>query len=113
MLESITTWFKDLFQGIWDAFVAFWVNIVLTLFDMIKDVFFFIIDNVLDLAISALGAIGSGLSAMNPAQYISAIPPDVQNIIGLIRVGEAVAIIVTAILIRFALQTIPFVRWGS
>jgi len=113
MLKDITDWFKNLFQSFWDALVQIIINLVLTIFDMLKDVFFFIFDLILDLAISILGSAGEGLSAMNPAQYISQIPPEVSNILGLVRVGEAIGIIVIAITIRMALQLIPFVRLGS
>ncbi len=41
------------------------------------------------------------------------IPPEAVNMLGLIKVPQAIAIIVAALVIRFTLQTIPFVRWGS
>lgn len=113
MLSKFTSWLGQLFSNIWNALVEFIKNFLLTLFDALKDIFYFIVDNVLDLAITLISAAGEGLDALNPAQYISQIPPDVANIIGLIRIGEAITIIVTAIIIRFALQLIPFTRLGS
>lgn len=49
----------------------------------------------------------------NPAQYINGLPGDFVNMIGLIRVGEALAIILAAILIKLTLQIIPMTRLGS
>jgi hypothetical protein len=54
-----------------------------------------------------------GFALFNPAQYVSALPADVVNMVGLIRVGEALAIILAAILIKLTLQIIPFTRLGS
>lgn len=52
-------------------------------------------------------------AALNPAQYVSSLPPDIVNMVGLIRVGEALAIILAAIGIKLLLQIIPFTRLGS
>lgn len=84
---------------------------VLTVFDMLKDVFFWIIDTVLGFVMVLLGSLD--FSAFNPAAYIAAIPADITNVLGLIGLGEATAIIVFAIGIRIVLQLIPFTRLGS
>lgn len=52
-------------------------------------------------------------TALNPAQYISGAPADLVNVIGLLRVGEALAIILAAISIKLLLQLVPFTRLGS
>ncbi|GAA7764753.1 hypothetical protein RN01_02215 [Cupriavidus sp. SHE] len=52
-------------------------------------------------------------AALNPAQYISAAPPELVNMIGLMRVGEGLAMILAAIGIKLVLQLIPFTRLGS
>lgn len=54
-----------------------------------------------------------GFALFNPAQYINGLPGDFVNMIGLIRVGEALAILLAAILIKLTLQIIPFTRLGS
>ncbi|CAG2149907.1 DUF2523 family protein [Ralstonia mannitolilytica] len=50
---------------------------------------------------------------LNPAQYIAGMPPELVNMLGLIRLGEALAIILAAIGIKLVLQVIPFTRLGS
>lgn len=66
-----------------------------------------------------MGVVLSGLpgpdafAALNPAQYINGAPADLVNMIGLVRVGEALAIILAAIGIKLVLQVIPFTRLGS
>ncbi|CAG2143001.1 DUF2523 family protein [Cupriavidus plantarum] len=52
-------------------------------------------------------------ASLNPAQYLSGAPADLVNVVGLLRVGEGLAIILAAIGIKLALQVIPFTRLGS
>lgn len=52
-------------------------------------------------------------AALNPAQYINAAPSELVNMIGLMRIGEGLAMILAAIGIKLALQLIPFTRLGS
>lgn len=54
-----------------------------------------------------------GFALFNPAQYVNGLPADLVNMIGLVRVGESLAIILAAILIKLTLQIIPFTRLGS
>jgi hypothetical protein len=70
-------------------------------------------EQMLQLVASILNSITFDFSAFNPGQYISGLPADVVNMLGLIRVGESLAIIVSAIIIRVTLQLIPFTRLGS
>lgn len=52
-------------------------------------------------------------AALNPAQYINGAPAELVNMMGLMRIGEALAIILAAIGIKLVLQVIPFTRLGS
>ena len=79
-----------------------------------KDVFFFIVETFLGLASAALGALGSMFTSLpSLATYIADVPVDMLNMIGLIRLPEALAIIISALGIRILLQVIPFTRLGS
>jgi hypothetical protein len=64
-------------------------------------------DSVLGPADSILSSIGTGSLAVPviPAQYAW--------ILGATGMAQAVAIIAGAMLVRFTLQSVPFVRWGS
>lgn len=99
-------------QSVWENFVQMIQALVATLMDMLKDLFIFLFSLVMELGIAILNGIGSAMS-WNPSTYISALPPEVTNIIGLIGVGEAITIIGGAILIRLTLQLVPFTRLGS
>lgn len=70
-------------------------------------------EQVLLLTISILDGLNLDFSVFNPAAYVSGLPADTVNMLGLIRVPEALAIILSAIVIRITLQLIPFTRLGS
>lgn len=89
--------------------VAFFV----ALWDIFKDIFSWLFDQLLSIAVSAVSAVDvSAMQGLN-GQGWGALPAEVLNILQLIGVGTAIAIISSAIAVRFALQLIPFVRLGS
>lgn len=101
-ISAVVAWVGQLWSS---AFVALW--------DLVKDAFSFVFDQVLGVAVAALS--GIDVSAMNglSAQGWGALPAELINILGLIGVGTAISIITAAIGIRLLLQLIPFVRLGS
>jgi len=113
-------------QKIWDAisavydfitgFPQFIIDVVKKLitsfFTMLKDLFIWILKQLFDLVISVLNAFDLS-SVQNAIAGYGTLPADIVNILGLCGVGDALAIIVGAIIIRFLLQLIPFVRLGS
>lgn len=99
-IAAVAKWFGDLFVAV---FVALW--------DMVKDGFSWLFEQVMDVAIDAASTIDvSGISA---AGGWGSLPAEVINILALIGVGEATTIIVAAIGVRLVLQLIPFTRLGS
>ena len=96
----------------WDAIKLFLKNCLLTILDLFKELFMWLFDSLLSLATTALDGLGSYLD-FNPAEYISALPPEVTNYMGLIGVNTAVSIIISAVILRMILQLIPFTRLGS
>lgn len=106
-------WLSDWLQDIWDSFENWGKSLLLTVWDMLKDFLIFLLEFLLEVAVLILEGLGTLFDSLNLAQYISAIPPDVQNIMGLIGLGQAMGIIVTSLVIRIMLQLIPFVRLGS
>lgn len=101
---ALATWFGSLAVAV---FAAAW------LFG--KDLVCWAFESVLKLTQTILSALPGtdAFAALNPASYINAAPADLVNMIGLMRVGEALAIILAAIGIKLALQVIPFTRLGS
>lgn len=96
------TWVGSLFVAV---FVALW--------DIFKDIFSWLFEQILTIAVSAVSAVDvSGMQGLS-GQGWGALPAEVLNILQLIGVGSAIGIISSAIAVRFALQLIPFVRLGS
>ena len=99
-LSAILGWFGSLFVAV---FVALW--------DMITDVFCWVLEQLFSVVTSALQAADFngfvGYSAGNT------LPAEIGNVLSLLGVGTAITIIVLAITIRLGLQLIPFVRLGS
>lgn len=99
-LTDILKWISDLFIAV---FVA--------LFDLVKDGFSWLFEQMLEIVIDALEGIDvSGISA---AGGWGDLPAEVLNILALLGVAQAVSIIIASIGIRLVLQIIPFVRLGS
>lgn len=99
-IVDVIKWFADIFIAVFKA-----------LWDLVTDLFSWIFDQLMSLVVSALSAIDLvGLNNYNPQTGFTS---EMLNIMGLIGLGEASAIIVTAIGIRLILQLIPFTRLGS
>ena len=99
-ISAVLGWFSDLAIAV---FVAAW--------DFITDGFAWAFEQILKVAVSALTVID--FSALANYSAGATLPASIMNILGLLGVGTAIAIIVAAITIRLGLQLIPFVRLGS
>jgi len=88
LLNLIYCWLIDLLAKLMDLGLAAW-------------------DSVLSPADAILASIGTGGLA------VPIIPNEYAWILGATGMSQAVAIIATALGIRFILQSVPFVRWGS
>lgn len=85
-------------------------RVFLDLWNIITDLFCWLLESALSLAAGALSTISI---PFDPQHYYAMIPPDTANMLGVIGITQALSIVVASLLIRFFLQTIPFVRWGS
>jgi hypothetical protein len=97
----------------WDSFVAFILKIIYSCFAFLKDMFWWVIDMLFTASQAVLNTLASALDGLNPLLYIDSIPEQTKGFMSLVGFNESMAIIITAIGIRFVLQMIPFVRWGS
>ena len=98
---ALVEWFGKLFVAV---FKAAW--------DFIRDALTWPIEQLLDVAKSALEAIDvSGITTNLNAW--GSLPSEVSNILGLLGAGTAINIIASAIAVRLVLQLIPFVRLGT
>lgn len=102
ILEKVANFAKWLLAVFKQVFADLW--------NIITDLGCWGFDALLGIAIGTLNAIAI---PFDPSTYYAMIPADAANMLGLVKIPQAIAIIVAALVIRFALQTIPFVRWGS
>lgn len=105
MLDWLASRFNDIIDFFW--------RLVLSVFDMLKDLFYFIIDALLSVGVGILDGLGVLMSGLDIAPFITALPPETLSIMTQIGISQALGMIVTCLGIRFILQMIPFVRWGS
>lgn len=82
---------------------CFLLDMILSFTDVWKRGF----DSILGVADSLLASIGTGNLS------VPLIPTEYAWVLGATGMSQALAIIASAMLVRFSLQAIPFVRWGS
>lgn len=108
MIQSVI----DTFVGFWTALLGLVEKVFTSLLVMLKDVFLWLLDQVLGLVTTLLGAVD--LSAISQDYGIfQQIPDSTLNMMGLCGFAQCMAIVGGAIVIRILLQLIPFVRLGS
>lgn len=96
--------------GLANWFLSVFMQIFKDIWNVFTDLFCWLFDGLLGIAVAALNLINV---PFNPQSYYALIPPETANMLGVIGASQALAMIVSALVIRFGLQTIPFVRWGS
>lgn len=100
-IASVVRWFGDLFVAVFQA-----------LWDLLRDAVCWPFEQVLDIAVSALGAID--VSAITGQLGVfSQIPAGVVEVMAASGAGVCFSIIAGALAVRFVLQLIPFTRLGS
>lgn len=113
MLAGIFTFFTSLLAkiaGLAKWFLSVFKQIFVDMWNLVTDMFCWVLDSVLSLAASIVSAISI---PFDPGTYYSMIPAEMANVLGLIGIPQALSMIVAALVIRFLLQLIPFVRLGS
>lgn len=91
-------------------FIAVFKQIFIDLWNIGTDFICWMFEGLLQISVNALDAIDT---PFNPQTYYAMIPQEAASLMGYIGVPQAISIVVAALVIRFTLQTIPFVRWGS
>ncbi len=107
-INNLIAWFSaipDWFLSVLKAFLT-------SLFDMVVDVFCFILDALFQGVIAILALIPIPAS-FNASQYLAGAPAEFIGMLVAIRIPEAFGIIVVALTIRFLLGLIPLIRVGG
>ncbi|MGD1438790.1 DUF2523 family protein [Vibrio harveyi] len=102
-------WLVDLFNKL----LEFLYQLLLTLFDMLKDIFLWIVEQVMNAVNMVLPSVFALFAPVDMSQYMTIIPPTVAWVFAAVGVPQCLSIILAAITIRLLLQLIPFTRLGS
>ena len=102
-------WLVDLFNKL----LEFLYQLLLTLFDMLKDIFLWIVEQVMNAVNMVLPSVFALFAPVDMSQYMTFIPPTVAWVFAAVGVPQCLSIILAAITIRLLLQLIPFTRLGS
>lgn len=108
-MQTVLNWFAQK----WNDLVDFLWRLVLSVYDLLKDFLFWIIETLMGVAVYMLNGLSYLLDGLDVAQYFAFIPPETAYIMSITGFSEAMGMIIASIGIRFILQMIPFVRWGS
>ena len=107
-------------KAIWDWLVGlpmWFVGVIVAIFtsltDLGKDLFCWIFDELMGLVVVLLNSLPQSFAQFDPTSYFSALPSGLVNAASYIHLPAAMAMVVSALIIRFFLQLIPFVRLGS
>lgn len=111
------TGFASWLSGWFNAFVAWLLALVGSVFvglwALLTDFLIFVLDSLFGLVLYIVSGMSWDFTTFNPVTYWNQLPADLVSVLNLIGVPIALGMIVTALGIRFVLQLIPFVRWGS
>lgn len=119
-LSKLWAYFDKIFEAI-ENFVKWLSDLVVeifkSLFILLGDIVYFAIEVLFKFAAKLISKVSDSFdlqSISNQLQgYWQMVPVDVKQIMQAIGVPSALSIILVGILIRFALQLIPFIRLGS
>src|SRR5262245_19326471 len=100
-IADIPGWLLEVVMAVINSFLT-----------MLKDLFSWAFESILVIALNMLNSLD--LSALNNGiGALGSLPVEVVNVLSLCGIGECLAIIFSAIVIRIGLQLIPFTRLGS
>jgi len=103
----------DWLANTYNEFIDFLYRLLLSLVTILEDFFIWSLEQLLSVGELLLNSVGSLMSGLDIASYFSLIPPETAYYLNILGVSQALGMIATCLGIRFLLQLIPFVRWGS
>ncbi|EHK5084421.1 DUF2523 domain-containing protein [Vibrio alginolyticus] len=102
-------WLVDLFNKL----LVFLYQLLVSLFNMLKDLFFWAVEQVMEMVNMLLSGVFALFSPVDMSQYMTSIPPTVSWVMAAVGLPQCLSIILAAITVRLMLQLIPFTRLGS
>lgn len=113
-MSDITGWIGEKVTAFLTWFMSLLGVLLQTMWDALKDALLYVIDTLLGIAISLIGVIDfSALSNFTASQLYAQLPAEMVQVLALIRLGEAMGIVIGSLVIATILRLIPFVRLGN
>lgn len=98
---------------LFNKLLVFLYQLLVSLFNMLKDLFFWAVEQVMDMVNMLLSGVFALFSPVDMSQYMTSIPPTVSWVMAAVGLPQCLSIILSAITVRLMLQLIPFTRLGS
>ncbi|HHX8271969.1 TPA: DUF2523 family protein [Vibrio diabolicus] len=102
-------WLVDLFNKL----LVFLYQLLVSLFNMLKDLFFWAVEQVMEMVNMLLSGVFALFAPVDMSQYMTSIPPTVSWVMAAVGLPQCLSITLAAITVRLMLQLIPFTRLGS
>ncbi|MCR9490443.1 DUF2523 family protein [Vibrio alginolyticus] len=102
-------WLVDLFNKL----LVFLYQLLVSLFNMLKDLFFWAVEQVMEMVNMLLSGVFALFAPVDMSQYMTSIPPTVSWVMAAVGLPQCLSIILAAITVRLMLQLIPLTRLGS
>ncbi|MCG6280584.1 DUF2523 family protein [Vibrio diabolicus] len=102
-------WLVDLFNKL----LVFLYQLLVSLFNMLKDLFFWAVEQVMEMVNMLLSGVFALFAPVDMSQYMTSIPPTVSWVMAAVGLPQCLSMILAAITVRLMLQLIPFTRLGS
>lgn len=102
-------WVIDLYNKL----IEFLYRLILSLVDMLKDMFFWCIEVLFEAMTFVITKVMSLFGVIDMSQFVGSIPPEMAWMFSAIGIPQCLAMITTALGIRLLMQLIPFTRLGS
>ena len=103
----------DLIYSAYNNLVDYLYSLLLSLGVILKDISIWLMVELMSVSRVLLDGFSGVFESLDLTQYLTALPSDVTNVMGLCGIGNCTSIIVSCLLVRLLMQLIPFVRLGS
>ena len=97
----------------WNNIITFVKDLLESLLLMLVDFFSMIFESLLDLVKTATDGIFDRIDTSMLTNAMGNVPAQIIHVATMVGVGECIGIITAALIIRFIIQLIPFIRLGS
>lgn len=102
MLDSILKSIKQFFE-----------SLSLTLEQIFKDICYYFLDSLMEMAIKALNKVAELMDFINFDEYYRHLPDEVYNAAGALGLGTALEMIIATMLLKLMLKILPGTKLGG